>query len=190
MNRRDALKHVGILLGGVVSAPVINAVLSGCQASDPWKPKILTEEQNDIVTVICDMIIPETETPGAKTLQVNRFMDLIVSDWYKDKDRDRFLNGFAQLADRCQKTSGKTFLDMTPEERTTLLTDLDKEGIDARMEDEENLTFFAMAKELTLVGYFTSETGTKQELSYKPVPGLYHGCISTDEVGKAWARVY
>ena len=95
MNRRDALKHVGILLGGVVSAPVINAVISGCQASDPWKPKILTEEQNDIVTVICDMIIPETETPGAKTLQVNRFMDLIVSDWYKDKDRDRFLNGFA-----------------------------------------------------------------------------------------------
>jgi hypothetical protein len=44
-----------------------------------------------------------------------------------------------------------------------------------------------MAKELTLLGFFTSEPGATQVLQYDPVPGAYHGCVPLEEVGKTWA---
>jgi hypothetical protein len=42
-------------------------------------------------------------------------------------------------------------------------------------------------KELTLVGYYTSEPGATQELRHEPVPGRYQACVPLSEIGRAWA---
>jgi hypothetical protein len=46
-----------------------------------------------------------------------------------------------------------------------------------------------MVKELTLLGYFTSEPGATQVLQYRPVPGAYHACVPLTQAGKGktWA---
>ena len=78
MNRRDALKKIGLILGGTVSLPVMNAVLSGCQPGEvSYKPRVLSQEQYDLVSEIAEMIIPETDTPGAKTAKVDEFIDML-----------------------------------------------------------------------------------------------------------------
>ncbi len=186
MNRREALKRVAVMMGGAISLPVIHAVLSGCEFKEPWKPQTLSPEQDKIVTVLAEMIIPETDTPGAKTVHVNRFIDLIVTEWYDAEDRTRFLDGFTGLETRSQQRFGKRFLDLSGQERHNLVTELDQEGVAARLAGEKNLPFFARVKELTLVGYFTSEAGAKATLTYKPIPGHYNGCLPVDEVGRAW----
>lgn len=47
--------------------------------------------------------------------------------------------------------------------------------------------FFAHVKELTLVGYYTSEVGAREELQYLHTPGRYEGCLPLEEVGRTWA---
>ncbi len=187
MDRREALKRIGVLLGGTVSLPLVNAVLSGCEPSEaPWDPRTLTKTQDEIIQVITDMIIPRTETPGANDVRVNRFIDMILSDWAEDEDRIRFLAGFTQFSELCQKNYGKPFLEMDNKQQSELLTKLDKEGVEARLNDVEDLPFFAIIKEMTLVGYYTSEAGATQELRYKPVPIYYDGCVPVEDVGRTW----
>lgn len=189
MDRREALKRIGVLLGGTVSLPLVNAVLSGCEPAEaPWDPRTLSKAQNEIIQTITEMIIPRTETPGANDVRVNRFIDMILSDWAEDEDRVRFLEGFTQLSERCQKNYGKEFLDMDGKQQLELLANLDKEGVEARLNDVDvkDLPFFALVKEMTLVGYYTSEAGATQELTYKPVPIYYDGCVPVEDVGRTW----
>src|SRR2546428_751816 len=47
--------------------------------------------------------------------------------------------------------------------------------------------FFRTMKELTLVGYYTSEIGATRELRHAPVPGRFEGCVPLDRIGRAWA---
>jgi hypothetical protein len=42
-------------------------------------------------------------------------------------------------------------------------------------------------KQLTMLGYFTSEVGSTQALRYVPVPGKYEGCIPYKKGDRAWA---
>ena len=93
MDRREALKRVGMLMGGALSASTIAGVMSGCQpgpATEPFVPETLTGGQNDLVTSITELIIPETDTPGARAARVHEFIDRMLSDWYEDDERDHF----------------------------------------------------------------------------------------------------
>jgi hypothetical protein len=78
----------------------------------------------------------------------------------------------------------------TPAERLTLLERLDKEARDHdwnRAEDEPP-HYFRMLKELTLLGYFTSEIGYTQAMRYAETPGRYDPCAPYEEGEAAWAN--
>lgn len=191
ISRRQALGQVGALLGGIVSAPTVAGVLSGCERiSGPnWTPLALTDEQNQMVTAIAEIIIPTTDTPGAAGARVNRFIDAMLHGSYPAADRDRFLNGLDGVNTRCEDTYGSPFLECTPDQKRALVADLDDEtfGNDVDSPDRENPSFFRMMKELTIVGYYTSEVGGRQELKTNLVPGRYNGTVPYEEIGRAWA---
>ncbi|MFI4945488.1 MAG: gluconate 2-dehydrogenase subunit 3 family protein [Burkholderiales bacterium] len=44
-----------------------------------------------------------------------------------------------------------------------------------------------MLKDLTLVGFFTSQIGATQVLAYEKVPGGYRGCVELRPGQKTWA---
>ena len=93
MNRREALKGVALLTGGALSPSIVSAVLSGITIGDSgkkWVQKIVNPEQNDLITVITELIIPETDTPGAKAAKVNEFIDLMLADWFTVPERNHF----------------------------------------------------------------------------------------------------
>ena len=190
MNRREALQRVALLLGGAISTPVLQAVLSGCRPSAQYTPRTLKPTQFDVVTSIADSIIPATETPGAKGVGVPEFIDLILTDCYSPKDRDRFLTGLAAFEEQFQQKLGKTFLQANPKEQTEILNEFDREAVAARRSGASELPFFGMMKELTLIGYYTSAVGANDELQFQPATNRFDGCIPLERVdGRAWAEL-
>jgi hypothetical protein len=84
---------------------------------------------------------------------------------------------------------GHSFMKATPEQRKELLTALDKEAkeFQKNKKPEDPTHYFTLMKQLTLLGYFTSEIGATQALRYVAVPGKYEGCIPYKKGDKAWA---
>jgi len=191
IDRRQALRRVGALLGGVISAPTVAGVLSGCErlTGPNWTPQTLTPAQNRMVDTISEIIIPTTDTPGASAANVNRFIDAMVGESYRPDDRDRFLQGLKALDARCKDDYGAPFAECTVEQQRALVGELDDEtfGPDAPEFDRDAPPFFRMMKELVIIGYYTSEIGATEELKTNIVPGRYDGDVAYDEVGRAWA---
>lgn len=209
IDRREALKRTAALLGGVISIPTMSAVLSGCQPSgsgSDWSPAALSDHQNDLVIAISEHIIPATDTPGAKAAQVNRFIDGMLAESFLEKDRTQFLDGLDAVDARSQEMHGAPFLDTSAEQQVALLEALDEEAHDPQTSQNiesppyyrdddlpadapppEEAPFFRMMKELTLIGYYTSEIGATQELRFDPVMGRYDPCVPLEEIGRAWA---
>jgi hypothetical protein len=95
----------------------------------------------------------------------------------------------AKVEDAAKAKFSKSFMEITPEERTTLFNEINKELKSYNEQKKENDPnhYFAMMKQLTLLGYFTSEIGATKALRYVAVPGKYEGCIPYQKGDRAWA---
>ena len=193
MDRREALRRTAILMGGVVSAPAIMGVLKGCAAKPgiDWKPEFLNEDQASIITQISDIIIPRTDTPGAKDVGVPSFIDQMLKEVYSKEDQDRFTQGLEAFNAEAQKAQGDDFSDLDEEDQAAFVKKMHDEAINAERSADTAppRPFILMMKELTMLGFFTSEPGATQVLQYVPVPGAYKGCIPLSEAGngRTWA---
>jgi hypothetical protein len=190
MNRRDALSRVALLVGGTVVGG--SAFLDGCKSADKKIAAAglpLSKENIAFLDEVAETIIPTTSTPGAKAAKVGEFMNTMVMDCYEEKDQKIFLDGIGKLDEACNKAHNHTFMKATPEHRKELLVALDKEAKDynKNKKPEDPNHYFSLMKQLTLLGYFTSEVGCTQALRYVPVPGRYEGCIPYKKGDKAWA---
>jgi hypothetical protein len=198
MQRREAIR----LLLGTAAVPLLpREVLALFQQVHDQLPavpalKTLTPHQDAIVTTMAELIIPQTDTPGAKAVRVNEFIDLILTDWCDHEERSTFLDGLADADKRCQDLYGKDFVDCTAIQQKQLLTQLDEELTEARQEEDTHKhrrrlplrpheTFFYSMKQLTLTGYFTSEEGAKQALHYEVIPSRHAGCATEENVEAA-----
>ena len=128
ITRREALKRAAWILGGTVSAPTILGVLAGCRAerTTAWTPRTLTAAQRDTVEAIAEVIIPETDTPGARAAGVDQFVDGMLSDYYSVADRERFLRGLARLDARAKRAHGKPFSELSTDQQTAIVLEMDR----------------------------------------------------------------
>lgn len=128
ITRREALKRAAWILGGTISAPTILGVLAGCRAerTTAWTPRTLTPDQRGTVETIADIIIPETDTPGARAAGVDQFVDGMLSDYYSAADRDRFLSGLARVDARAKRLHGHPFRELTKDQQTAIVLDMDR----------------------------------------------------------------
>lgn len=197
MNRREALKTISAILGGSIALPIASGFLAGCGPSVPgansgaWRPRALTEKQNEIVTIIAERIIPQTDTPGAAAARVNEFIDLIVNDWFSTSEKQAFFNGMEAALAYCSERYKKDFVTCSDTEQTTLLVELENEfRADGKNSAINNASpraeFLNTMKQFTLIGYYTSETGASEELRVPPM-GQYLGNEPFDENSRAWA---
>ena len=188
MNRRDAL----LALGGValLTDPLYAAGRS-LHARLGRRLQVLDPHQNETVATIAELIIPATDTPGARATKVNEFIDLALAEWFDAADRTRFLEGLADVDARSRALFTRDFTACTPEQQTQILTALDAELAELREGESRGDTpeattpqrFFGMMKRLTLVGYYTSEVGFTEELHDAIIPGRYDGCAALQRGG-------
>jgi len=174
MNRRDACKT--IILGGaglVQDASVANATdvhSTAHQNPSPrkavgWQPRFFSPEQNETVTVIAELIIPETDTPGARAAKANEHMDLVLSEESTEVQQS-FLKGLAWIDQRSRQLFGADFRQTDSEQQTSILTSLAAAG-GASGENLVGRHFFEDIKRRTTFAYYTSEIGIHQELKYQ-----------------------
>lgn len=185
MNRREAVQHISLLLGGTILGA--NAFVS-CKSNDG---KILNFSEKDVALLdeIADTILPTTKTPGAKAAKCGQFMTTMVNDCYEEKDRKIFHDGITKIQDLSDKEYKGDFTQLNPEQRHALLVKLDNEQKEAskNLKDDQPKHYFRLMKELTLLGYFTSEIGCTQARRYVETPGRYDACIPYKKGDKAWA---
>lgn len=186
MNRRNAISAVAGLLGGTL---VGGDLLISCVSQNKKVNVLFDQNQVSLLDEVGDTILPPTKTPGAKAAQVGSFMALIVQECYTAEDQQIFLEGIRQIDTISKKKYDKGFMSLDARQRTALLTDLDKEQRNymQHKKQKERSHYFRMMKELTLLGYFTSEVGATQALRYIPVPGRYDGCIPYKKGDRAWS---
>jgi len=189
ISRRRALQQAALLLGGAISAPTVAGVFNTATrrawaASPAWAPRTLSAAQLELVATLTEHIIPQTETPGARAAGVHRFVDTLLTDHYPTAERDRFLAGLAAVDAQARSRYGKAFVESATGQQVALLRELDAAAYAATRGDDA--WFFRRMKELTLVGYYTSEIGAMQELHVSPF-GAYRGDIPYTAVGRAWA---
>ncbi len=184
-DRREALKKIALGTGGIVTLPILGQVAltpamarsvhwhpgwESAPSEAEWKPLFLDAHQNETVTVLTELIIPATNTPGAKAALVNRFIDLLLSEEDAER-RKKFVEGLSWVEARSLKLYSKTFIGLTPEQQSSLLTPLADHG-NKNPEDRTGVEFFDQLKDLTIFGYYTSKVGMEQELEYGG--GDYH----------------
>lgn len=209
MDRRDAVKSVAFLLGGALSATTIGVFLEGCNTSTDTKgSNLFSAEQDQMITELADIIIPTTKTPGAKAAGVGPFISMMVKDCYPKEAQDVFVKGLEDLEARSKKEYGSSFVKITVKEREQLVGKLRDETVAAqKAENEKNAAqpaakltapkpagdkygakpnFFLITRDLTLLGYWSSEIGATQALEYVEIPGRYDGCVDL----KPGQRVY
>ncbi len=192
MDRREALRKTAMLMGAAISAGAFAGIMQGCKATPEltYTPSFFTEDQARVISELAEAIIPKTDTPGAKEAGVPGFIDQILKECYKKEDQDRFITGLAEFDAACASANGDSFVYLSPEKQFEFAKAQNDAAIASA---KENPTaprpFFLMAKELTLLGFFTSEPGATQVLQYVAVPGAYKGCIPLSEAGngKTWA---
>ncbi len=186
MKRREAVQYISILLGGTIIGG--DYFLSGCK-SNKGVSMVFTKDDISYLDEIADTILPATKTPGAKAAKVGQFMTVMVNDCYDENDQKTFHNGMNKLNDFSNKTYDNTFMKISAQQRHDLLVKLDKEQTDymKNKKNEDPSHYFRMMKELTLLGYFTSEIGSTQARRYVETPGRYDGCIPYKKGDKAFA---
>jgi hypothetical protein len=190
MQRREALR----LLAGTVAVPVLAGLpveplfelgRSLHRRTAGRKLQVLDPHQDETVATIAELIIPKTETPGARAARVNEFVDLILAEWYDDDERERFLAGLADADARSQDAFGKPFVEGTDGEQVALLKVLDDEAVELQaLSPDAPDPFFRQMKWLTLYGYYTSELGITRELRTPIIPPRYDGCAPLQVDGR------
>lgn len=198
MRRREIIRWSTAVMGVALSGSLSRALMADVSITAARADTVFAPPQRSAVNLLADMIIPETDTPGAVAAGVPDFIASIFRDWYTDTEREIFSAGLDALDQYCQAEGGTPFHDADPSTRRNAL--LEQERIAAeyqppqggfalrRPKSDETAPFFTKIRELVVLGYYTSELGATTELAYRPVPGEYNGDYDFDKVGRQWSH--
>jgi len=135
--------------------------------------RTLNRDQQALVTNIAEMIIPETDTPGATSVKVPEFIDLILTDWASDDERAAFLAGLRDIDARASTMGSSRFFDLPAAKKVELMT-----ALDAANGDKAGAGLaFARLKALTVYGYFTSKPIEQDVLKVQIFFNGYQGSV-------------
>lgn len=179
MNRREAIKKTGMMLGLATASPLLLHVLQGCTAEKTvnWKPILFNQDQAKLVADIVDQLLPKTDSPSATEVGVDVFIDKMVTEVFPRSAQQTFLSGLDQINRDSQLKNGKLFYDLDQQTKYDFLY-----GLESNIKHlsyttgPEDKPFYLMIKELCLLGYFTSEEIMTKHLDYIPIPTKLIGC--------------
>ncbi len=190
MDRREALRLLATGTALQLAPRNLLAVLREARTllATQVAPRTLNSHQDATVKAMAELILPRTDTPGATDVGVGEFIDLMLTEWYGEQDRSRFLTGLAEVDLRSKALFGKNFVDASPDQQAEILAWLGEKmtvGADAaRAEPRQHRgssqrssgNFYPMLRRLTLTAYYTSEAGATEELHFQVIPDSPDGC--------------
>ena len=209
MNRREALRNIGLGAGFLVVGPSTFSLLQSCK-SEPeydWQPVFLSASHGFALKKIVDIIIPKTETIGASDLNIAEFIDAYMDQIAGEEERENFTKSaeafsraFKNEHDKAQEEGAdadfevlvKKYLKATPEEkknfakRTTETQDIQEQGSEAKPPvnaDAGALDYLNSVRSKAIWAWKNSEEIGENVMWYDPVPAQYIPCGPVDELG-------
>jgi hypothetical protein len=209
MKRRRFLSSMGLMLPASILSTEL--LFSSCK-SDVKEEALFAENDIRLLDEIGETILPASvSSPGAKAAKVGEFMKVYVTDCYTARDQETFSEGIITIKKLCQSKYGDEFINLTISQKYELLNTLEKEAAEQARHKSESVAaegdavqtgksqedkskfkgsdrhYYSMIKDLTLLGYFTSEPGATKALRYIQTPGYYKGEVLYKQGDKAWA---
>ncbi len=214
MDRRKALRNMGLAMGYTVATPTLISLMQSCKTEKvlDWTPDFFSKDEGAVLTRLVDIILPKTDTPSASEVQVNLFIDRFADQVMEKGQQDFIKMIMGKFMDKALADSGSekaedlsqealesvlaASLKVTKEEQKANEEAIGKymEGMatggSAELGDEvARYAFASNLRNMTIWGYKTSEYVGEKVMAYLPVPGEYVRCGDLQELtgGKAWS---
>ena len=168
MKRRTALKSLMMATGSLVTLP---AWATGWTPETVGQTTFASRAEETMLAELVETFIPETTTPGAKSLKVHQFVMRMINDCYDQPAQELLKTGLAKTDQLAQQTYSKPFTTCDATQRTDLLRQLSAAA------EPETQQFTNLIKSLTIRGYTNSEYYLVNARKYVMAPGFYHGCV-------------
>ncbi|WP_116368194.1 gluconate 2-dehydrogenase subunit 3 family protein [Parahaliea mediterranea] len=188
MNRREFLQAAALLVAGASTVPrgwTMSHEQQAFLAAQPdyidrHTPSLFSPAQRATVAAMAEQVIPATDTPGAIDAGVPRFIELMVADWFDEGERQTFMQGL----DAFMASAGGDFAALAPTAQLDLLEQAEAAAGDSHWYDmgsalhlwDSTTPFICQLKELTVLGFFLSETGATEVLRNNPM-GSFQGSV-------------
>jgi hypothetical protein len=170
MHRRIWIKQVLIVGGGVLILPACNNEEGA--SSVALRNISITRKEEGLLSEIAETIIPATDTPGAKALNLHQFVLKMMDDCYDNEEQKKILTGFKEFDNYCKKTTGNRFVDLSKENKLSTL-----KAIGKGQAPNNDLKFFLdQVRRWTIRGYDSSEYVLTKINPYQLAPGHFEGC--------------
>ena len=214
MDRRKALKTIGYGAGAITLSPAVVGLFHSCQNnSSSFVPEYFNKNQFPIVSQLMELILPETEIPGAINLKLPEFLDGYIQTIYSDEGKNKISKGLDSFIDVAlfdsekSKANKLTNEDLDFQLAKYLKADVKKKN-SWKKEDSDyqkalknksnspKLPSEALAygfadqlRSLSITAFRTNEYIGENVLAYAPIPGEQRGCVDLMETtgGKIWS---
>ena len=211
MNRRKALKNLGLSLGTITLSPAVLSLLQSCKNDLDWNPVFFNSNQVNVVSELTDLIIPSgDDIPGSKELNLIKFIDLYIYNISNKKEQDLLKKSMDAFLSDCLIRSNKNNVDNL--ERNDLDSSLeyyfkiknsshskwrqaynknkDQDIVNkSHLNEAFSFNFLNIIRQLTITAFKGNEYIGENVLAYAPIPGQQKGCVDLQETtgGKAWS---
>ncbi len=185
ITRRSLLVSLSAMVGGAVVAPIARAYefnpddsRTGFVVTRPF----MTPDQRKLTAAMSERIIPTTDTPGAIAAGVPAFIEMMLSEWYIDNERDIVMGGLAAADAFSRKHYKHAYARLKHAHQDAVLT----MAMNGELPGAPS-GFFEHMRQLVIFGYYSSEIGCTVERVYLPVPGHYDGAYPYAKVGRVFS---
>ena len=214
MDRRKALKTIGYGSGAITLTPAVVGLFHSCQNnSSNFVPEYFNKKQFAIVSQLMELILPETEIPGAINLKLPEFLDGYIYTIYSEESQKKISKGLDSFIDVALFDTAKSKADkLTNEDLDFQLAKYLKADVKKKnswkkqdsdyqkaLKNKSNSPKFpseALAydfanqlRSLSITAFRTNEYIGENVLAYAPIPGEQRGCVDLMETtgGKIWS---
>ena len=169
MQRRTVLKTVALSIGSAIVLP---------SWANAWSTKSLQNQcfnnsflPETLLAEIVETIIPKTDTPGAKDLEINKFVVKMITDCYDKKAQEVFAKGLISVDEIAKKYFSKSFVESNSTQKLAVLNSM------LNSSESNDKDFVRLVKNITIQGYLNSEYVMTNLRKFQFLPGKYHGCV-------------
>jgi len=175
----------GLAMLGLTAFVSVRAIRQTAEASEtaPGVPNAVRA----FLDAYADTLIPDTDTPGAKSVGAPAFVELMMSHTPDPKDLAKFQTKLDLIRAEFDKRAGASFAQLDAARRAQVLEAFDRDVLTGKAGHEYALEY-GQLRSVTLYAYYTSEVGATQELRYQLVPGRYDADIPFDPHARAYSN--
>jgi hypothetical protein len=176
VDRRALLQSAILLVGGSIAGSPALAL-----ADTPKAARFFSAAQFATMAEVADIILPKTDTPGAKEAGVPEALDALMTNWASVERQQQFRRLIDEIDLAALGSGGTAFPAMPKAKRAELVRSYDTAKLAA------GDPVYAKFKELVITLYYSSEAGATKELRYELIPGKWEPGIEMAPDTRAWA---